>query len=272
MIGVYFQGRLGNQLFQYAFGLSAAKKLRTSFFMDERYDRMLIDEYFELPSYSRFQTKYARIAFGKDKRVIEVPNSNSFSENSKAVQSDNVFYKGYFQSEGYFNSIKPQLLSEFKIKKEHRIDARKLLGINNDKPILAVHVRRTDYLVFGDESMGGKDLSLPLNYYTDCIAALKDVGKYNVVFVSDDKEFVSKNFSHLNPIVSSSTDPIVDFQVLLSADVLVLANSSFSWWAAYLNQQCTTVFAPQYWLGFRIKKDYPLDIISSSWQKMEVRI
>ena len=238
MIGVYFQGRFGNQLFQYAFALSTSKKLNTDFFMDQSRDRIIINKYFKLDNYHSLRSWFRSISFGKRKQVIEVENSNTYSENASLLNNTDCFYKGYFQSEFYFKDIYAELKNEFSIKSKHKIDVRKVLKITNDKPLLVLHVRRTDYLKHGDKSMGGEDLSLPLNYYASCLSAVKDLENYNIVFVTDDEKFVKSNFSHLDPIVSSSKDLIVDFQILLNADVLVLANSSFSWWGAYLNSKC----------------------------------
>ena len=55
---------------------------------------------------------------------------------------------------------------------------------------------------------------------------------------------------------------IIDFQLLLNADVAIIANSTFSWWAAYLNPNIQKVFLPRDWLGFRINKLLPPGIFN----------
>lgn len=270
MIGVYFQGRLGNQLFQYAFALSESKKLNTDFFMDESNDSMLIRKYFELRSYSYLKSRFKRLMFGKNKPVVELDNAKSFSENKLLLGKDNCFYKGFYQSELYFKDVYADIQKEFTLKAKHRIDVRKYLNISNDKPLFVLHVRRTDYLNHGDDSLGGKDLSLPIAYYHACLKSVKDLQNYNVVFVTDDSAFVKSNFEAYHPIISSNKKMIVDFQIFLCADVLAIANSSFSWWGAYLNTNCKKVFAPKYWLGFLVKKEYPLDVVAASWEQIEL--
>jgi len=47
--------------------------------------------------------------------------------------------------------------------------------------------------------------------------------------------------------------------------VLILANSTFSWWGAYLNPNNPVVFAPKYWLGFKVNLEYPKGIMSVDW-------
>ena len=117
--------------------------------------------------------------------------------------------------------------------------------------------------------MGGKDLSLPLDYYNSCLSKIDQLENYNVVFVTDDTQYVQTHFGNYNPIVSSDKNPIVDFQVLLAGDILIVANSSFSWWGGYLNVKNARVFAPKYWLGFMIKKEYPCNVIPETWEQIE---
>lgn len=272
MVGVYFQGRMGNQLFQYAFAFSESKKLNTDFFMLEKIDNIIIDKYFELGHYRRFNSKFKRFFFTKDKfkLSVELNNAKSYLENKLLLNQNNCLYKGYFQSELYFKEIHAELLKEFKIKDKYQIDVRRHLKIVDKKPLLVLHVRRTDYLKHGDNSLGGEDLSLPIKYYIDCLASVKDKENYTIVFVTDDPAFVKSNFEHLSPIISFDKNLIVDFQILLAADIVVTANSSFSWWAAYLNTNCKRVLAPKYWLGFRIKNEYPCNIIPEAWEQIEI--
>lgn len=269
MIGVYFEGRLGNQMFQYAFALHAAQKLGTHFFMDETTEQCIIRKYFELAGYNVFNSRLNRLFFGKSKPVVTIENAKTFFENAPLLGQDNCFYKGYFQSELYFKDIREQLKKEFRIKPGHLVDVRSVLKITNNKPLLALHVRRTDYLTHGDASMGAKDLSLPASYYDACLGKIANPEQFNIVFVTDDPKFAKTQFAKWNPIVSSNHNLIVDFQILLEAEVLVVANSSFSWWGAYLNKNCKRVFAPRYWLGLNIKKEYPCDIIPESWEQIE---
>lgn len=271
MIGVYLQGRLGNQMFQYAFAFNTSKKLNTDFFLDEKYYALLLKDFFDLKSYnSSFASKIQRIKFKFKKHpVIDIDHSKPYIENQGLTTHNDCFYKGFFQSEFYFQEFGHLLREEFLIKKDHQIDVRQFLKLENNKPLVVLHVRRTDYLTYGDESMGGKDLSLPIAYYKACLSKIADLENYNVVFVTDDTAFVKTNFGQYGPVISSNKNPIVDFQILLAADILVVANSSFSWWGGYLSTQCKRIFVPKYWLGFIIKKEYPSNIIPEQWEQIE---
>lgn len=269
MIGVHFHGRLGNQLFQYAFAFSESKRLNVDFFMSEENSPMIIRKYFELPGYSYYRSKLKGMFF-RNRPVIEMENSKPYSENQNLLGRDECSYKGFFQSELYFKENRDELLKVFAIKEKYRVDVRKVLGIENDKPLFVLHVRRTDYLNHGDESMGGKDLSLPVDYYHACLKAVGELANYNLIFVTDDAAFVKKHFDNYKPVISSNKDMMVDFQIMMAADVVAVANSSFSWWGAYLNVKCKRVFAPKYWLGFLIKNEYPKDVVPKSWEQIEL--
>jgi hypothetical protein len=273
MIGVHLSGRFGNQMFQYAFAINESIKSGSGFFMIESYFfPFYLSEFFELKRYPAPARKLRKLYFNLFHRkagTIEFAPASSYAENQKMLGRDNCMYSGYFQSEHYFKDAAEAVKKEFTIRKKHRINARELLGLRSDKPILAVHIRRTDYLTHGDESLGGTDLSLPLTYYQECLSRVDNIKDYNLVFVSDDPEFVKSHFGYLDPLVSSGKNAIHDFQMLMQADALIIANSSFSWWGAYLNPNHPRVFAPRFWMGFRVKKDYPKDIIPPGWEQVE---
>jgi hypothetical protein len=274
MIGVALLGRFGNQMFQYALAVRITSRLNTKFFMIENeFFPYIIGNYFELPSCKPLSRIFRERLFRlrkKDPPIVVFDPRKSFEENKALLDKDDCIYNGYFQSEHYFKEVFPQLQKEFKIKNKYLVDVKKVLNIFNDKPLLVLHVRRTDYLGHGDDSLGGADMSLPPEYYKKCLSLIDDHGNYNIVFVTDDPDHVKEKYKEYDPIVSSSADLIVDFQILLAADILVIANSSFSWWGAYLNTRKKRVLSPRYWLGFRIKKDYPTaEVIPDSWEKIE---
>lgn len=274
MIGVRLQGRLGNQMFQYAFAFAISKKLNTRFFIDEdKYSSKNMYDFFELyKNGNSLVSKFQRNYFNKKKynlNVIEVNHKNSCIANERLLVNNNCIYNGFFQSELYFHEYRDLVKKEFTIKKHHLINYQDLLNINNDKPTIVLHIRRTDYLNYGNEKLGGENLALPIQYYNLCLKKISNLDDYNIVFVTDDPSFVHTNFYHLNPIISSSKSPIVDFQIIMNGDIVVVANSSFSWWGAYLNEKAKKIFAPMYWSGFKIKKEYPADVIPSNWESIE---
>ena len=148
------------------------------------------------------------------------------------------------------------------IRPEYKVKIADFTG--NNKPNIVVHVRRTDYVTFGGPHVGGINLTLPLSYYQDALKQLP-CEECNVLFLSDDIDFVKQHFQFENAIYVQGNSEIGDFQLIMQADYLVLANSSFSWWGAYLNTVVKKVIAPKYWLGIKINKEYPAGIVNSDW-------
>ncbi len=295
MIGVFSRGRLGNQMFQLAFAYVAAKKLNTSSFIY----RSNALHYFEASSRLGFQNSFRIFLFilrnifkrsvhkfhyggvsklpleilnvAVSKSVVEWPNKVGGNEYLLAELHNNTLYDGFFQSVEYFTGHEESVKSLFKVKEEYRSkfesDKRELLM----RPYVAVHLRRTDYITFGGDEIGGYDMTLPAEYYHRCLAMIDNLQSYNVIFVSDDIDFTKKEFGAQPNYFFERNDEITDFQILLNAKIVITANSTFSWWAAWLNNRTDKIiFAPEYFLGFKVKKDYPSGIRVKEWKWVNV--
>ena len=97
------------------------------------------------------------------------------------------------------------------------------------------------------------------------------IDDYCLIFISDDIQYVKDQFAPMYPGARfEQNEEIIDFQLLINADILVLSNSTFAWWGAYLNPKPgKKVFAPKFWLGFKVGKEYPVNIILPSWTTVE---
>ena len=295
MIGVLAQGRMGNQMFQFAFGYIAAAKLNTSFFL---YKPTSL-HYFKL--FSNFETinsinykKYAqRLLFKKSalpfpklnsknkrnelfnwavyKNIISWPNQLEGNQYLLSQLQDNVLYDGYFQSEKYYEKHENKVRELFSLKEDVIKDFEKNKSTILRKKYIAVHLRRTDYINHGAPELGGYDMTLPLSFYEKSLALIPNKDEYNVVFVSDDISFIKQKFGEQSNYYYENNSEIVDFQILLNADKLIIANSSFSWWAAWLNNNPNlAVYAPKYFLGFKVNKYYPAGIDVKKWNWIDV--
>lgn len=273
MIVVDLIGRLGNQMFQYAFALNTAKKLKTLFIFNPVYTNELT-VYFKLDKgtcflYSNFGIKLNRILLQK-KEKYKVINQNGWQSNVRI--ENNVHYKGFFQSELFFEQNKKKLRRIFSIK-QYWIDKfiNKYGDIYSKNKVLVIHIRRTDYQDFGSDELGGKNLCLPMTYYLNCLNKLGRIDAYTVICISDDIEFAKEHLKCKNNILFESNEAIIDFQLMLNADALIIANSTFAWWAAYLNDKPNKiVYSPKYWLGFKKDVEYPSGITVSEFSPMEV--
>jgi hypothetical protein len=275
MFGVKIEGRLGNQMFQYAFALAQQEKFKEDFYLDS-YQHLYLKDLFILPRYFLLGGEYRRQSALRKFRFML---SHGFRP-EKVVQDQwfgaehflnnyskpGILYGGFFQSEQYFMPVRDKVRKAFCVKPELRVDIRDVTG--NDRETVVVHVRRTDYLNWGNDDLQ-YNLSLPEGYYRRCLEQL-DLRDKNLLFLSDDIAYVKEHFGRPGAFFSERGSEIHDLQLLMQADYLVLANSSFSWWGAWLNERAKQVFAPKHWLGFKVNKEWPAGVISPAWRKIDV--
>ena len=295
MIGVFSRGRLGNQMFQLAFAHVAAKKLNTSYFIF----RSNALHYFECHRNlgflngmwififmlrNIFRRSSHTFRYGgmrklwsellnvlASKSVVAWPNQVGGDKYLWTNFRDNMMCDGFFQSADYFLGNEMEVRSLFKVKEEFRLIFEKEKADLLERPYVAVHLRRTDYIDFGGDEIGGYDMTLPAAYYHRCLAMIDNLQSYKVVFVSDDMEFAKAEFGSSAQYSFERNNEITDFQILLNAKIVISANSTFSWWAAWLNERTDKIiFAPEYFLGFKVKKDYPAGIRVKDWKWINV--
>jgi hypothetical protein len=260
MIGIKFNGRLGNQLFQYAFFHYLRKNNRGRYFFINPHHAYL-SKYFELDTFnnftldSKFYSLFTRMIpyVFKFKEVyiqnIQVP---------REVKVQNwTIYKGFYQTDWYLKHTAGNL--PVKIKKQFKDMFNELYGsLFTQNKTVVVHIRRTDYL-----SYGKRDISLPMEYFRERLEAIDNVEEFKVIFVSDDISYVKKFFTEKENYIFSSNNEIIDFQIIMNADVAIISNSSFAWWAAYLSEKKNLVYAPKNWMGFRIGKEHPKRVMTN---------
>ncbi len=263
MIGIKFNGRLGNQIFQYVFYtyLKSTNPNKPVFFTNPHHS--YLSRYFELDWFnnltlpSKPYSVLTRIAT----RVL--PFREIYLENiqvPKAIQPKNLtIYRGFFQTDWYLNQLNKPLKLSLKKKYKDRFNQKFGLFFSTNKTIV-VHLRRTDYLRYGK-----RDISLPLEYFERTLNTIPDIESYKVMFVSDDIEAVRAYFKGKPNYIYSSNDEITDFQIIMNADVAIISNSTFGWWAAYLSPKNNIVYAPKNWLGFRIGKEDPKKIMTDKF-------
>lgn len=253
MIGVKIDGRFGNQLFQYAFALHISQELKCQFFLDQSKYEFAPRQFFELPRFYNFlnslRARWFYVYKNQYKQVQE----------SDLIIGNNSFYTGFFQSVGCFENSVSMLKSQLRVKKQYVqlfVDKYPSLGIEQ---YIGIHVRKTDYTHIGHLEGKPVDKSLPKAYYDKCFEQIDNFDHHIKVFVSDDIAWARKAFSEIPNARFVSDTEIIDFQVLMNASKLIIANSSFSWWAAFLNKKSDEVYAPKYWMGYNERVWQPHD-------------
>lgn len=294
MIGVLAQGRMGNQMFQYAFGFIAAKKLNTTFFLynpnslhyfklnpEFANNKELYKKYTKRKFFKRSCVPFPKLtspnfnkeyyAWGVRKDLVSWPNQVGGNNFLLKELKDDVVYDGYFQSDKYFISYETEVKNMFALKEQYVNEFEAKKKSLSAKKYIAIHIRRTDYINYGGEELGGYNMTLPVEFYKKSLASINNLNEYNVVFVSDDIDFVKKEFGEHSNYYFESNSEIIDYQILLNADKLIIANSTFSWWAAWLNTKADLeVFAPKYFLGFKVNQYYPAGIEVEKWNWIDV--
>ena len=179
---------------------------------------------------------------------------------------DNVYLDGYWQSWKYFNNYSDIIKKDFTIKLKYlnTIDRNLLTQIENSNSV-ALHVRRGDYVNNKDVNkfLGICDKS----YYESAIEFIKNkVVDPRFYIFSDDPDWCLKEFGNEFFIISGNHD-WQDLWLMSKCKNQIIANSSFSWWAAWLNNNMEKiVVAPKKWFsGMNIKID---DRLPESWIKL----
>jgi hypothetical protein len=151
---------------------------------------------------------------------------------------DDVDLYGYFQSEKYFKNVEDIIRKEFTFC--DRIDKICSHYIQNkfpDQNIIALHIRRGDYLT--DPNF----YSLDLDYYWNALVSLP---MYSVIVFSDDVKWVSEVFGEKRFTISQTHNQFLDLCLMSKCSHHIIANSSFSWWGAWLAKS-KKVIAPKKW-------------------------
>ncbi|HET8827850.1 MAG TPA: alpha-1,2-fucosyltransferase [Pelobium sp.] len=266
MIGVKFDGRLGNQLFQYVFlkYLKQREDKATVFFINPHH--AYIQKYFDLEGKDNFllaSKPYSAITRFLPflLKLKQVYIHNWIIPKELPIKNWSV-YVGYFQSDYYYQQLNHKPI--FKIKQQYRDDFENLYGkLYRENKIVVVHIRRTDYMNYGERRK--RDISLPMAYFKKRLNAIENLQNYKVIFVSDDIKHVKEIFPSQPNYLFSENNEIIDFQIIQNADISIISNSTFAWWASYLSPKKNLVYAPKNWFGFKIKAEHPRGIMTDKF-------
>lgn len=268
MIFFFGEGRLGNQIFQYAFIKNFLKRrellvtcnFKEILLMFDVEDRIINFKNKYLGIYCRKILAIILQCLGKIRVIssIYVPREKiGFYDRSttkyvhkKGLLNITYIYPDYFQSEEYFDQSN---IKELSIKKLYLEEAREFLRKLPKGEKIFVHIRRGDYKKF--KVLGKVGACLPESYYKNLIVMLSEKYKNNVIFIflSDDREYVRSNYGWVKNKVISEESVYVDFAIMTLCSGGILSNSSLSWWGGYLAEDRGEMYAPKYWLGFKSK-------------------
>jgi len=269
-------GGLGNQMFQYATGLSAALKTNEELFLDLTYYTQQPSKdtlrTFELTPFNITHTKTNIITetiWDKIKRKIKnrLMSGHQFLYDKNFFEKENLI--GYFQNEKYFTSIRNTILKEFSLKIESPQFKETKEYIKKTKTV-SLHIRRGDYI---ENPHASKHHGvLPFSYYKKAYDTIstKIGSDFTLLIFTDDSKWVEKNITLHEETHTISGNELTSAEELILMSLCthnIIANSSFSWWGAWLNQNPDKiVIAPKQWT--RNKTSNELDVLPESWIRL----
>lgn len=282
MITVKLNGGLGNQMFQYALGraLSLAKDVPLNFdgsFFKQKYaknrpfslrifnSRVNFSDDLRIPMY------WSLRRFFKSKNFfgLEIYHEKDFAydENIFSV-SENAFIEGFFQSEKYFKKFEYQIRKDFTFEPEPDEQNSALIEEMSGCASVSVHVRRGDYI--NKARYQSMFSHCDINYYTNAANLIAAKIKSPVFyFFSDEPDWIKENFKLNHPfkIISHNigAKSYEDMRLMSFCKHNIIANSSFSWWGAWLNNNSDKIIiCPKKWFA-----QIPTpDIYPENWKKI----
>lgn len=200
---------------------------------------------------------------GPIERVYQERQFGYCSETEKLP--DNTDLYGYFQTEKYFSEASAYIQECFRFKKEIKEKAFEYWDENIERDgtftYCSLHVRRGDYVMYPDHHP-----TCSAEYYSKAIEKMDKLGRILYVVFSDDPAWCREEFKGENFIIAETGDQFQDMLLMSYCHHNIIANSSFSWWGAWLNKNpFKKVISPSRWFGPAIPKDVS-DIYCPTWE------
>jgi len=240
MIILKIQGGLCNQLFQWAYAYKLSKSyelyIDNSFYGTQFLEPLVTNREFQLNEISKNPLSLLdNQAYQKfiQKPVQRIVDDFHFSKHNFSL-GKNYYLEGYWQSEKYFFEIKDEIINSFTWPEIKDLDF---------KNSCSLHVRRGDYL----KTQHVHPVQT-IDYYNKALDIVQPKG--NIFIFSDDIEWCKKNLSFDKMIFMENNSNIYDLRAMSLCSDNIIANSSFSWWGAWLNQnENKKIVCPKNWFS-----------------------
>ena len=286
MIIIKLQGGLGNQLFQYAFGryLSVQNNcsliLDTTFFEDQ--DLRKYDLYhFNIPGKIATAKELSFLTQKKKNklnrlfslwwkpRINIVHEKNLLFDPAYLKTGKNSYLNGYWQSELYFNAVSSLIKVELTVKTPPSVKNQKLLLQFQKGCAISLHIRRGDFV--NDDNINQIHGTCNIDYYQNAVSLMAGKTTNPVFYIfSDDIKWAEENLKIDHPIHfvthNDEQNSFEDLRLMSHCEHHIIANSSFSWWGAWLNQNTDKiVIAPKKWFNNPEMNQQAKSIIPAAW-------
>ena len=281
MIIVKLSGGLGNQMFQYAFARKLGMLKKEDVKLDiSGYENDILRKYALTPFNISLQPanteelRQIKNPYGIYSRIIRLISKKIFRQfyigwKPKVLLSRNKYFDGFWQSYRYFENINKIVIEELALiiplEDAHADLVKKLTETDS----VSLHVRRSDYIT--DKTTKKYHDICSLDYYKSAIEIMaKNISSPKFFIFSDDINWVKENLKVPYPTEYISGTGLTETEELIAMSKCqhnIIANSTFSWWGAWLNQNPNKiVISPRKWNN-RYPKEY-LDLLPTNWLKL----
>jgi hypothetical protein len=292
MILVRVTGGLGNQMFQYAFGRVLQLKYKTAlkvnpiWFNDKERKKHETLQLHLFPNTDVTNASEKEVFFYKRKTLLGsklllnlkwrwsrysmfIEPAFNFQPNVITTSTKNCSLEGYWQSEKYFKHIRQTLLNDFEFPplNDKNREIEQIIRNNNS---ISIHLRRGDFIA---DPLNNKNHGfIGLKYYAEAVGQFSKEQEAPLYFIfSDDINWVREHLKLSQDTLyidwNKNEEAINDMHLMSLCQHNIIANSSFSWWAAWLNQNPNKiVIAPKKWFN---ERDWNTsDLIPDAWEKL----
>lgn len=281
MIISKLQGGLGNQMFQYAAARSLAIRHNTSvaldcsWFGDSHKTPGITSRQYELGVFNLKANNIEGLSFAQRAerrlRSVKIVEETGFAYDQGFTKyPNNVLLHGYWQSERYFRAVESAIRKDFSFKEINDATNLGSLGLIQEVESVSIHVRRGDYV--SNKAANAVHGTSGIDYYNKAIKRILTRVPTAVFFVfSDDLDWCKSNIQtgrethYINH--NTGGNSYKDMWLMSNCRHNIIANSSFSWWGAWLNRNPEKiVYAPRDWFSDDTKDTR--DIIPNDWVKV----
>lgn len=292
MIIVELRGGLGNQMFQYAFGRAQAERLGVDLVLDTTsFARYRLHHGFELSRVFNIQAREATrnelrtvlgwrfLAFARggwtrgiairlpSERLVREPHFHYCAEATSAPPSS--YFSGYWQSERYFAHVGEIIRRGFTFKQPPSTENSRILDRIHGRNSVSIHVRRGDFVT--NARTNAYHGSCSADYYSRAVRMIQERIENATFYVfSDEISWAQANLSLPRPSLflehNIGQNSFEDMRLMSACQHHIIANSSFSWWGAWLNPNLAKlVVAPKRWFRAKVNTE---DLLPETWIKI----
>jgi hypothetical protein len=299
MIIVELMGGLGNQMFQYALGRHLSLMNKTSlkldltrleerapgnnyvlrnYELDKYHHNAQVVEKNELAYFIPVRSFTSKVLYRVKERLglVSIKHEAGFEFQPEILMSGkNTYLSGYWQSEKYFSSISETIRNDFAIKKSLLSDISNLETFRNillkmsQTNSVSVHFRRGDYV--SNPLIEEKYGTYSPAYYQKAISLIKSkIEQPHFFLFSDEPGWLKSNIEFKDPFtIIEGYQGYIDMFLMSQCKHNIIANSSFSWWGAWLNDNhAKTVIAPLKWFVSDDENNQTKDLIPEEWERI----